>query len=134
MIKEALVNSSIMFKPKQLAHYGIVVPKEPPSADMIADPRYEAHVAAMYYKGAYGNPDKIPQTRAEDVRTKLHDFLLTFSLLWWFLEFFPILERKQAGDGEWIWRPQWVCPLLRPINYLDRCSHFLDLFSRSLFT
>lgn len=107
MLKEARLHTNIIFHPGALKNYGLD-PTYFPSEATIANPHKDTELAAGYYDGACKNSELIPKTRAGDVRAPLHDLLFSFSLLWWFLEFLPILERKQAADDSWLWRPQYV--------------------------
>ena len=113
MIKEAVeAGTQMVWKEDRLGDLGIMIPKSPTKG------RTDAHVAAEYYgalegvqpltNGKSGDVwDKLSNdrlnaalagSRAGDVREKLTDNLLKFSPLWWFLEFMPIVERKQAAD------------------------------------
>lgn len=106
MIKEALLHTSIIFKAKDLAYYGLVLPTDVSSPKTTIKPRSDAEVAAGYYDNT-SNAAGVPRSRAKDVQAPLHDTLHA-TPMWWLLELLPILERKQARNGEWIWNVRYV--------------------------
>ena len=98
----------IHFDEAKLNRFLITIPRHcHPSLSSNRDSTSYQHDDACYYLGAHSNPDAIASLRQDDVRAPIHSSLAK-SPLWWLLEFFPIIERKQAADGKWNLRPQCV--------------------------
>ena len=109
MIKEAIkANTGILFDEAKLNRYGLTLPQP---CRRVQDPdgvEENPKEDACYYLHAKNQPDRIADLRAPDVASPSY---VDYSPAWWPLEFLPVLERKQASSGQWVWKPQYVTPL-----------------------
>ena len=117
MIKEVLKSSvPILFKPDELAHYGLTLPPTDPVTGQI-----QGHPDARYYMGAEGHVENIPTTREGDVMALRHDLLRRPSgIPWWLLEVLPVVEYRQK-------------PALRdPAKLLEELGNTSEMHLRSV--
>ena len=100
-MKEACKSGSgILFDPDKIDRYDFRLPKEDESwSDPDADTKF------------YREP------RDEDVKSASH---ISSVLKWGWLEFLPVLERKQAEAGKWVLVPRWVQSL--PFTVRANCA------------
>lgn len=102
MIKEAIkADTGILFDERKLNLYGLALPTQYGGSNVGGEPDGDA----CFYLDAQNRPDRIAESRASDVKASSH---VDYSPFWWPLEFLPVLERKQADLGKWVWQPQYV--------------------------
>lgn len=117
MIKEALKSSvPILFKPSELAHYGLTLPPTDPVTGQA-----QGHPDARYYVGTEGRLENISTTREGDVMAPRHDLLRRPSgIPWWLLEVLPVVEYRQK-------------PALRdPAKLLEELGNTSEMHLRSV--